>query len=186
MLIFSFIIMKHNSNFLFFLFPLCDAGRAGEGVVWTVSGDLPVCPGPRAPFIPSELLRYWHAFRRIKFQLTTVDPSSYCVQKCVAEWSAWCHRYLICVFLRRVDKDRSGVISDSELQQALSNGMCSAAPLFVFCPLSSHLSPFLHPLPCAFFIFFMAACFLIPLITSYVLVTHHCSLLCFDLSCCQA
>uniref|UniRef100_A0AAQ5ZJD2 Programmed cell death protein 6 n=1 Tax=Amphiprion ocellaris TaxID=80972 RepID=A0AAQ5ZJD2_AMPOC len=33
-------------------------------------------------------------------------------------------QYLICVFVPRVDKDRSGVISDSELQQALSNGAC--------------------------------------------------------------
>uniref|UniRef100_A0A4W6EIL8 Programmed cell death 6 n=1 Tax=Lates calcarifer TaxID=8187 RepID=A0A4W6EIL8_LATCA len=31
--------------------------------------------------------------------------------------------YLICVLFPRVDKDRSGVISDSELQQALSNAM---------------------------------------------------------------
>uniref|UniRef100_A0A665V755 EF-hand domain-containing protein n=1 Tax=Echeneis naucrates TaxID=173247 RepID=A0A665V755_ECHNA len=32
-------------------------------------------------------------------------------------------RNLICLFFPRVDKDRSGVISDSELQQALSNAM---------------------------------------------------------------
>lgn len=33
-----------------------------------------------------------------------------------------CMHELILFFLPRVDKDRSGVISDSELQQALSNG----------------------------------------------------------------
>lgn len=33
-----------------------------------------------------------------------------------------CEVVLISVCLPRVDKDRSGVISDSELQQALSNG----------------------------------------------------------------
>lgn len=33
-----------------------------------------------------------------------------------------CMHDLILFFLPRVDKDRSGVISDSELQQALSNG----------------------------------------------------------------
>lgn len=35
------------------------------------------------------------------------------------------------IFLPRVDKDRSGVISDSELQQALSNGEYGA---FLFLP----------------------------------------------------
>lgn len=77
----------------------------------------------RAPFILSELLRYRHMLMRIKFQLANVDARSYCVSKCVGVWSS-CRWYLICVFLPRVDKDRSGVISDSELQQALSNGMC--------------------------------------------------------------
>lgn len=41
---------------------------------------------------------------------------------CVDVWCGKCRSYLICDFLPRVDKDRSGVISDSELQQALSNG----------------------------------------------------------------
>lgn len=190
MLIFNFIIMKNNSkpsfSFLFFFFFLCvmlgERVRelCGQSLGNYKRTNFPVCPGPRAPFIPSELLRYWHAFRRIKFQLTTVDPSSYCVQKCVGEWNAWYHWYLICVFLRRVDKDRSGVISDSELQQALSNGMCSAALLFVFCPLSSHLSPFLHPLLCAFFIFLWLPLFWslwFPPMSSLHTIALYCSLI---------
>lgn len=40
---------------------------------------------------------------------------------------------LICVFLRRVDKDRSGVISDTELQQALSNGSYHCPVFLNFC-----------------------------------------------------
>uniref|UniRef100_A0A8C7Z3G0 Programmed cell death 6 n=1 Tax=Oryzias sinensis TaxID=183150 RepID=A0A8C7Z3G0_9TELE len=47
------------------------------------------------------------------------------ISAAIVYWSVWLpcgsKLYLICVFIHRVDKDRSGVISDSELQQALSN-----------------------------------------------------------------
>lgn len=68
---------------------------------------------------------------------------------------AHCVVDLICALLsRRVDKDRSGVISDSELQQALSNGVyahLTSSSSFT----SSHFHRFLPALPpCSSFFLF--------------------------------
>lgn len=103
-------------------------------VIWAFSRECTAClVCCRASFIISELLWCRHALREIQFQLATVDARTHCVSKCVGVWNAWHSLYLICVLLPRVDKDRSGVISDSELQQALSNGMYQR--------LTAHISP---------------------------------------------
>lgn len=92
----------------------------------------------------------------------------YCVQTCdVGMWSNL-------IFLPRVDKDRSGVISDSELQQALSNGKYLGPFLF----LPPVYTPYLS-LPFVFycFIFFPPFYFTVNgllhlLISFFVLFTH--------------
>lgn len=152
--------------------------------------SLLVYPVHRAPFIFSELLKYWHVCSRIKFQLASADARCCCVCcECVDVWSGSCSRYLICVFLPRVDKDRSGVISDSELQQALSNGSyhffkISATPNLVsFWPLCSHsISSSLILIPPLCFPIFITP----PLSFPSLVATHHFSLPLFDLRNCQA
>lgn len=81
-----------------------------------------MCVLVRAPLILSELQRDRRALGRIKFLPVTDDAI-------VCGLDVGMRSKLI--FLSRVDKDRSGVISDSELQQALSNGKSRA---FLFLP----------------------------------------------------